>query len=137
MRTLLALSLALLTILSCPVAAQEGHGDADPSEVGKPKIEMDPFNFSVIKRGVVEGRATLHLVLVMDSGDEMETVRLHLPQIRSDFNTALAVLARQNFVVNRPIDPDVVKAYLTPYLDYRIGAGRAEVFVTQAMIRPE
>ena len=118
-------------------AFAEEEEQKDKEFVGKPQLEMTPFNFSVIKRGVVEGQATLHIVLVMDNTQDFELVRSRLPQVRSDFNTALTMLSRQRFEVNRPIDPDIVKAYLTPYIEARLGAGIAEVFVKQALIHPE
>lgn len=114
--------------------SEEEEGDKE--FIGKPKLEMEPFNFSVIKRGVVEGQATLQIVLLMENTQDFEVVRSRLPQIRSDFNTALTMLSRQRFQVNRPIDPDIVKAYLTPYIDARLGPGMAEVFVKQALIHP-
>ncbi len=114
--------------------SEEEEGDKE--FVGKPKLEMSPFNFSVIKRGIVEGQATLQIVLVMENTQDFEVVRSRLPQVRSDFNTALSMLSRQTFQVNRPIDPDIVKAYLTPYIDARLGVGMAEVFVKQALIHP-
>ncbi|NVJ99886.1 MAG: hypothetical protein HWE25_17165 [Alphaproteobacteria bacterium] len=110
--------------------------DEKAAAVGKPKIEMKPFNLSLLNRGRVEGKLTLYLVLLIEEGGAHEKVRLRLPQIRSDFNSALTVLAKQRFSVSRPVDPDVVKAYLTPYVDYRVGAGVVSVFVKQALIEP-
>jgi len=138
--------LPILSLLAAPVlgCALPGTADAAQEEeekqnefVGKPTLDMKPFNFSVIKRGIVEGKATLQLALMTENTTDFEFVRSRLPQIRSDFNTALSVLSQQHFNVNRPIDPDVVKAYLTPYLDHRLGKGKAEVFVKQALIHPE
>ncbi|WP_417449504.1 hypothetical protein [Kordiimonas sp.] len=118
------------------VFAFEEAGEKVEKIVGKPQLDMVPFNLSVIKRGVVEGQVALHFVLVMDNTSDFEFVRTRLPQVRSDFNAALTVLSRQHFNVNRPIDPDIVKAYLTPYLDHRLGGGKAEIFVKQALIHP-
>ncbi|WP_155859915.1 hypothetical protein [Kordiimonas gwangyangensis] len=133
--SLSALALALMVPASLPASASEEEEQAAET-VGKPQLDMQPFNFSVIKRGVVEGQATLQLVLVTENTVDFEFVRSRLPQVRSDFNTALSVLAQQHFNVNRPIDPDIVKAYLTPYLEHRLGKGKAEVFVKQALIHP-
>ena len=132
--TLLVLALGTGTLVG-PARASEQEEQAAES-VGRPSLDMKPFNFSIIKRGIVEGQATLQLVLMTQNTTDFEFVRSRLPQVRSDFNTALSVLAQQHFDVNRPIDPDVVKAYLTPYLDHRLGKGKAEVFVRQALIHP-
>lgn len=112
---------------------QEEEGSA---EVGKPRIEMKPFNLALLDRGRVTGKATLHLVLVIEKSGAHEFVRTRLPQVRADFNSALTVLARQRFSVSKPIDPDVVRAYLSPYADYRLGAGVVSVYVHQALIDP-
>ncbi|WP_262692253.1 hypothetical protein [Kordiimonas aestuarii] len=135
LKRLLIVAAMALPFAAGPVAAEEEEPEVEKI-LGKPKLEMAPFNFSVIKRGVVEGQASLHFVLVMDNTTDFEFVRSRLPQLRSDFNTALTILSRQHFNVNRPIDPDMVKAYLTPYLDHRLGQGKAQVFVKQALIHP-
>lgn len=136
MRIFLIALMMVLGLGGPAVSAFSEEEEGDKEFVGKPKLEMEPFNFSVIKRGIVEGQATLQFVLVMENTGDFEFVRSRLPQVRSDFNTALTMLSRQTFQVNRPIDPDIVKAYLTPYIDARLGAGIAEVFVKQALIRP-
>ena len=137
MRLFLTIGLLLVTTISLPGTSRASEEEEQAEKtVGKPKIEMVPFNFSVIKKGVVEGQASLQFVLVMENTTDYEFVRTRLPQIRSDFNTALTMLSRQHFNVNRPIDPDVVKAYLTPYVEHRLGSGKAEVFVKQALIHP-
>ena len=134
---LLPFTALMLTIAAPQVAVASEEENKETEFTGKPKLDMRPFNLSVIKRGIVEGKATLELVLMTENTTDFEFVRSRLPQIRSDFNTALSVLSQQHFDVNRPIDPDVVKAYLTPYLDHRLGAGMAQVFVKQALIQPE
>lgn len=133
---LLASQTLACALWPAPAAAQEEE-EKQNEFIGKPTLDMKPFNFSVIKRGIVEGKATLQLALMTENTEDFEFVRSRLPQVRSDFNTALSVLSQQHFNVNRPIDPDVVKAYLTPYLDHRLGKGKAEVFVKQALIHPE
>jgi hypothetical protein len=119
--------------LISPGAAGE---EEDELDVGKPKIEMAPFNFSLIRQGRVEGKVTLHLTLVIEEEGAHEKVRLRVPQLRSDFNSALSVLARQRFTVSRPINPDVVRSYLTPYAVHRLGAGVVSIYVQQALIEP-
>ncbi|WP_139167398.1 MULTISPECIES: hypothetical protein [Kordiimonas] len=117
------------------VRAQDGEGE-EIQDVGKPRIEMKPFNMALLERGRVRGQVTMHLVLVIEQKGGHEFVRTRLPQLRADFNSALTVLARQRFSVSRPIDPDIVKAYLTPYADQRLGSGVVSVYVKQALIEP-
>jgi len=105
-------------------------------EVGKPKIEMQPFNLALLERGRVRGKVTIHLVLVIEEPGGHEFVRTRLPQLRADFNSGLTILARQRFSVSRPIEPDIVKAYLTPYADQRLGKGFVSIYVKQALVEP-
>lgn len=133
-----------LIILMClslvsPVIAQdaeEGEGGEVPSE-GKHKISFAPFYLSLMKRGRVLGQVDLRLVLVLHEGNDYEEIANLVPQIRSDFNIALTDMARRVFDVNRPIDPDLVSAYLTPFVDRRIGRDRVDVYVQHALIEPK
>lgn len=105
-------------------------------EEGKLAIDMDAFNFSMFTRGRIVGKVSITLTLVVIEQRDSEVIRLRLPQIRSDFLSALAILSRQRFNVNKPIDPDIVTAYLTPFLEHRIGADKANIFVKHALITP-
>lgn len=105
-------------------------------EEGKLSIDMDPFTFSMFERGRLVGRVSMTLTLVVQEQKDSELVRLRLPQIRSDFFSALTTLSRQRFDVNKPIDPDIVRAYLSQFLNHRLGEGKADVFVKQALIKP-
>jgi len=105
-------------------------------EEGKLAIEMDPFDFSMFTRGRMVGKASLTLTLVVIEQRDSEVIRLRMPQIRADFLGALTILSRQRFNVNKPINPDIVTAYLTPFLAARIGAGKADIFVKHALITP-
>lgn len=124
----------LTSLLAPPVYAAPDDGSMP--EEGKLSIDMDPFDFPMFERGRMVARVTMALTLVVQEQRDSELVRLRMPQIRSDFLGALTTLSRQRFNVNRPIDPDIVRAYLTPFLDYRLGEGVADVFVKQALIKP-
>ncbi len=132
MRYLLSV-LAVFLLLSAPLMAEE---EKEGKEAGLPRIEMEPFILSLLKRGTVEGKVTVHLTLVISDSKHMEEVRARLPQIRADFMSALTFLSRQRFTVSRPIEPDIVQAYLMPFSDRRLGKGKVSVFVKQAMIEP-
>lgn len=133
LKILPALAFLLLSICVNPVVfAKEG---AMPEE-GKLSIDMDPFTFSMFERGRLVGRVSMTLTLVVQEQKDSEIVRLRLPQIRSDFFSALTTLSRQRFDVNKPIDPDIVRAYLSQFLNHRLGEGKVDVFVKQALIKP-
>lgn len=134
MRTFLFCTLFIAALLTAPTPS--GAVQEEPAEFGKPKIAMAPFNFSLIKQGRVHGKVTIHLTLVIEENGSHEEVRRRLPQVRSDFNSALTVLARQRFSVTKPINPDIVKAYLTPYAVKRLGDDVVSIYVHQALIEP-
>jgi|GEM_PF-1379287 len=140
---LLAIFLAILFTFSgfvaqpLQAASQQQEETEAQQEFGKPKIEMKPFNMALLERGRVRGKVTIYLVLVIEQDGGHEFVRTRLPQLRADFNSALTVLARQRFSISRPIDPDIVKAYLTPYADRRLGGGVISIYVKQALVEPD
>jgi len=133
--------LIMLCLIIAPTAAMagEGGGEKAPEEQSDalPKIDMAPFKFSLIDRGRVRGKVSITLTLVVHKSDDMKYVRLHQPQLRSDFLTALTVLANQQIDPNRPVDPDIISAYLTPYANYRLGKDKVTVYVKEAMVTPE
>ncbi len=130
---LTALVLLLVSVLvGPPLFAQDG---AMPQE-GKLAIDMEPFTFPMFERGRLVAKVSMTLTLVVRESGYAEAVRLRLPQIRSDFLGALTTLSRQRFNVNKPIDPDIVRVYLSQYLNYRLGEGKADVYVKQALINP-
>lgn len=119
------------------LAQEEEAAEAEAPTEGKYKIPLEPFHFALLKRGRVVGQVNLTLVLELADGREYEDINRQVPRIRSDISIALTDLARQQFDVDRPIDPDLVSAYLTPFLDYRLGADRVEVYVQKAIIDPK
>jgi len=118
------------------VAAQEEGGDAEVLEEGKHKITFEPFQLSVMRRGRVRGTADIQLVLQLHDNKDYESLNNLKPQLRADISSALSTLARQRWSVNRPIDPDIVSAYLTPFIEHRVGANRLNVYVLKALINP-
>lgn len=128
--------LVIFAIASVPESAFATTRQGVMPEEGKLAIEMDVFDFSMFKRGRMVGKASLTLTLVVLEQSDSEQIRLRMPQIRSDFLNALTVLSRQRFNVNKPINPDIVTAYLTPFLNNRIGKGKANIFVKHALITP-
>jgi flagellar basal body-associated protein FliL len=119
-----------------PGAAQEEEASGEILDEGKHKITFSPFNITVMKRGKVQGLADIQLVLQLVDNREYEELNALKPQLRSDITTALSTLARQRWSLTRPIDPDIISQYLTPFISYRVGEGRLEVYVTQALINP-
>lgn len=137
--TLMAMAvMAAMAILAIPAVSQSAAAQSEDSEGDGilRKLDMHPIVFALVHRGRIEGRVTIELTLDAQSQADMADIRLHEPQIRSDFVTALNGLARQRFRVTDPIDPDLVVAYLTPYLNRRLGHDRAAIYVQSALIEP-
>ncbi|UTW59275.1 hypothetical protein KFE96_02905 [Kordiimonas sp. SCSIO 12603] len=108
----------------------------DAPEEGKHKVELMPFTFTMQKRGRLIGKVTVQVVLEVQDASKIEYVKQRVPQIRADFNLVLSELSRVRFDINRPIDPDLVQQYLTPYADYRMGKDVVKVYLKQALIEP-
>jgi len=131
---LTSLSLSLLSTLAL---AQEEGGDAEVLDEGKHKITFEPFHLTVMKRGRVQGTADIQLVLQLHDNKDYEGLNVMKPQLRADITSALSTLARQRWKVSRPIDPDIISAYLKPFIVHRVGADKLDVYVQQALINPK
>ncbi len=105
-------------------------------EEGKLKLDFAPFTFSMFERGRVVGKVSVMLTLEVQDGSKVEFVKQRMPQMRADFNIALSQLAKVRFDVNEPVDPDLIKEYLTPFADYRVGDDVVRVYLKQALIEP-
>ena len=108
----------------------------DTPEEGKHKVDLLPFTFTMQKRGRLVGKDTILATLEVQDASKVEYVKQRVPQVRADFNMVLSELSRVRFDVNRPIDPDLVQQYLTPYADYRMGKDVVKVYLRQALIEP-
>ena len=131
----IVLVLSLLVLTPAEISALEGEQATEGKTLNT--LEMVPFDLSVIRKGRVRGKATIQLVLSIADAEDSQYINDRIPQIRSDFSVALASLARQRFRVNRPIDPNIVSAYLQPYLDQRLGQHKVHVYVKSATIKPD
>ncbi len=113
---------------------------SEPTELpeeGKHKITFDPFHLSLMKRGKLQGSVDLQIVLQVHDNKEFDDMNALKPILRADIVSALSTLARQRWTVTQPIDPDIVSAYLTPFISHRVGAKKLDVFVLQALITPK
>ncbi|WP_374763030.1 hypothetical protein [Yunchengibacter salinarum] len=123
--------MALMMVLLSPAPAVFAQ-----DEPAVDVVELDPFNFSILRRGRVNGIVTLILRLEVTGDMATAEVEKRKPQIRSDFMTGLATLARQRFHLDRPIDPELVRRYLQPVADRRLGEGAVAVLVKSARVEP-
>jgi len=103
---------------------------------GKHKITFRPFHLSVMRKGRVRGTVDIQLVLQLNENRDYESLNALKPQLRADITAALSTLAQRRWRVSKPIDPDIVSAYLTPFIEQRVGPGRLNVYVLQALINP-
>lgn len=122
-----------------PAVAMRGDGKAQqkllPETTGL-LIPMDPLIFSFVQQAQVLGRIEISLVLSLSPATGSAAVQRRLPQIRSDFLSALSSLASARFRIDQPIDPDLVATYLRPLLRQRLSDPQADIYVQQATINP-
>jgi len=120
------------------VLAQDNEGATEEEllDEGKHKITFKPFHLSILKKGRVRGTADIQLVLQLHENRDYEELNALKPQLRADIAAALSTLARRRWRVTKPIDPDIVSGYLTPFIEQRVGPGRLNVYVLQALINP-
>lgn len=116
--------------------SQDAATEDELLDEGKHKITFDPFHLSILRRGRVKATVDLQLVLQLHDNKDYEALNEMKPQLRADITAALSTLARQRWRITRPIDPDIVSAYLTPFVEHRAGVGRLNVYVLHALINP-
>lgn len=116
-----------------PVWAQE---EGEALDEGKLKITFEPFHLSLLDRGRVRGTVDIQLVLQLHENTDYDKLNAIKPQLRADITSALSTLARQRWSLTRPIDPDIVSAYLKPFIDHRVGGDKLDIYVVQALINP-
>lgn len=135
------LGLSLIAGLS-PIGAAEEEApapdaDAEAGEVlGAQRITMAPMNISLFESNRLAARINIELILVVQDLKNVADIKARLPQLRSDFLTALNQLARDRFSVDRPLEPDLIKLYTLAFAEQRLGPGVVDVFVHQAYIQP-
>ena len=133
-----ALNSVLPNIQNKLLMVQDGEGPTEEEllDEGKHKITFRPFHLSILKKGRVRGTVDIQLVLQLHDNRDYESLNLLKPQLRSDITAALSTLARRRWRVTKPIDPDIVSDYLTPFIEHRVGPDRLNVYVLQALINP-
>lgn len=127
---LMVLSLGAISL--SPAMAE----DDDGRDEARAKIDMDPINFNIIRNGRPVGAVVVEIILELQESRDFEDIKARQPFLQSDFLQGLIALSRTRFRVNRPIDPDLVVAYLTPVAAKRLGEGKVSLFVKNAVITP-
>ncbi len=120
--------------LSQPLQAQDE--EQEQGVVALSNIALAPFEVALMKKGVLKGMASILVTVELAEKTDYTNISTRIPQIRSDFSIALTSLAKQRFSVNRPIDPDIVAAYLQFYADRRFGKDAIMVYILQATVKP-
>ena len=133
----IVLALVFSPVGSGVAAAQEEPAEGEVLDEGKHKITFDPFQITMMRRGVLKGIADIQLVLQLHDNKEYESLNALKPQLTADIAAALSTLSKVHWSVNRPIDPDTVSKYLTPIVARRVGGGKLDVYVLHALINPK
>ena len=116
-----------------PVTVKE---EQDAGDEARTSIVMDPINFNLIRNGKVEGAIAVDMIVELVEAGDFEEIKARQPFLQSDFLQALTSLAKARFRLTRPINPDLVVAYLQPVADRRLGAGKVNLLVRSAIITP-
>ena len=109
---------------------------AQSAEELSTEIAIDPIQFSMYQRGRIRGQVTIQLVLEVLNPSDVEGIKERVPQIKSDFVSALIALSKHYFDVNQPLQADLIAGYLKPFADKRFGPDKINIFVVQATINP-
>ncbi|GHF14178.1 hypothetical protein GCM10017044_05340 [Kordiimonas sediminis] len=112
----------------------EEDEDTEAAEQAVSVFEMQPITFNMKQRSGGRGVVTINLALEILNDTPLEEVTYREPQLKADFGAALVALSRQAFSVDRPIDPNLVTAYLTPFADRRLGKGAVKIYVVKSQI---
>ncbi|UTW55605.1 hypothetical protein [Kordiimonas sp. SCSIO 12610] len=109
---------------------------AQSAEDFSTEIQVDPIQFSLYQRGRITGQVTIQLVLEVLDPSDVEPIKERLPQIKSDFVSALIALSKHYFDVNKPLQADLIAGYLKPFAARRLDGEKVNIFVVQATINP-
>jgi flagellar basal body-associated protein FliL len=131
MRLILTLLIVVTVAFTC---AENVH--AQSADELSTEIIIDPIQFSMYQRGRIRGQVTIQLVLEVLNPSDVETIKERVPQIKSDFVSALIALSKHYFDVNKPLQADLIAGYLKPFADQRLGPDKINIFVVQATINP-
>jgi len=115
-------------------ASQEENDTTAAQPAGR--IELAPFVIPIFRNHRQVGRANIELIVEVTDSSQLVDIKKRLPQMRADFLTALSQLSKEQFRIDRPIEPDLVRYITNVYADRRFGKNAVSVFVKQDYLEP-
>ena len=133
----LALIFAALLALAAPALASE----LTPAPVKKLTasrafLTLDPFMVSIVENYRVRGFLILEITLHAEDKDAQESVDVMRLKLRDSYVRALMEYGAKIATVTRPPDLTGIATRLQTQTDGVLGAGKARVLLTQALVRP-
>lgn len=129
--------LAILAALWLSVAAPaNAAAPARKFAVAKEFVPLDPFTVSVVENYKVRGLLVLEVTLQMTDSRDADAVDKLLPRLRDTLVRSLMEYGAKVAMVTRPPDLGGIARRLEVEVNHLLGAGKAKVLITQALVRP-
>jgi hypothetical protein len=131
--------LVLAAALALAPAANAGENTPAPAKkltASRAFLTLDPFMVSIMENYKVRGFLVLEVTLNMPDRDGQEGATIMRPKLRDAFVRALMEYGAKIATVKRVPDLTGITARLQEQTDGVLGAGKARVLLTQALVRP-
>lgn len=125
------LCIFLLSVGPGVASAAEGSSSAEPIF-----IEFEPFSVSVIQNSRVAGFLSIAFDLAVEDEATIQQVERLRPRLRDAVVRILSRVASSRLDVSRPVDVDLVRAYVQKAIDGVIGPGKAQVLMEIVSLQP-
>lgn len=129
--SVIALSLFLISANSAYAADKKSDAHGGPIF-----IEFEPFSVSVIQRTRIAGFLSVAFSLAVEEEAVIQRVERLRPKLKDAIVRILSRVASSRLDVNRPVDVDLVRAYVQAAVDGVIGAGKARVLMSTVSLQP-
>ncbi|MCH8862091.1 MAG: hypothetical protein IID51_06235 [Proteobacteria bacterium] len=134
MRYLMSIITAgLFLITANSVLAEESSGSSDSEPLF---IEFTPLSVSVIQRTRVAGFLSVAFNLVVENEEAAAHVERLRPRLRDAIVRILSRVANSRLDINRPVDVDLIRAYVQMAVDGVLGAEKARVLMETVSLQP-
>lgn len=134
MRYLMSIITAgLFLITATSVLAEESRGGSGSEPLF---IEFTPLSVSVIQRTRVAGFLSVAFNLVVESEEAAAHVERLRPRLRDAIVRILSRVANSRLDINRPVDVDLIRAYVQMAVDGVLGAEKARVLMQTVSLQP-
>lgn len=125
-----------LSFGSAGFAAAEGEDGETKSDAGPIFMEFAPFSVSVIQRAQIAGYLSVAFDLAVEEEAVVQQVERLRPKVRDAVLLILTRVASSRLDVTRPVDVDLIRAYVQKAVNNVLGAGKAQVLMAIVSLQP-